>query len=57
MSPQSTLNPSRALEGVHGVRVVPHSPFASEETISDEDFPKSSFGSSAFGVNQMLLMQ
>lgn len=53
MSPQSKLNPSRVLDGVHGVHVVPHSPFASEETIQDENFPKSSCGSSAFGVNQM----
>lgn len=57
MSPQSTLNTSRALGGVHGVHVVPHSPFSSEETIQDGNFPKSSDGSSAFGVNQMLLMQ
>ncbi|PON98140.1 fold protein [Trema orientale] len=54
MSPQSTLYPSRVLEGVHGVHVVPHSPFTSEETSQDENFPKSSCGSSAFGVNQLL---
>lgn len=57
MSPQSTLNPSRALEGVHGVHVVPHSPFASEEIDQDGNFPKSSYGGSAFGFSQMLLMQ
>lgn len=53
MSPQSTLNPSRVLEGVHGVHVVSHSPFSSEETIQEENFPKSSCGISAFGLNQM----
>ncbi|EXB53962.1 hypothetical protein L484_022930 [Morus notabilis] len=57
MSPQSTLNPSRALEGVHGVHVVPHSPFVSEATDQDGNFPKSSYGNSAFGFSQMLLMQ
>lgn len=57
MSPQSTLNPSRALEGVHGVHVVPRSPFASEEIDQDGNFPKSSYGGSAFGFSQMLLMQ
>ena len=55
MSTQSTHNPSRALEGIHGVHVVPRSPFASEEIIQDERFPKSSCGGSAFGVNYMLM--
>ncbi|XP_021727283.1 uncharacterized protein LOC110694418 [Chenopodium quinoa] len=31
MVPQSALNSSRALEGVHGVQVVPHAPFVVEE--------------------------
>ncbi|XP_026380846.1 uncharacterized protein LOC113275531 [Papaver somniferum] len=34
MSPQSTLNTSKALEGVHGVHLVPHAPFAIEENFS-----------------------
>ena len=55
MSTQSTHNPSMALEGIHGVHVVPRSPFASEEIIQDERFPKSSYGGSAFGVNYMLM--
>ncbi|ONI31727.1 hypothetical protein PRUPE_1G326900 [Prunus persica] len=57
MSPQSTLNPSRALEGMHGVRVVPYSLFESEETTQDGDLPHSTCGSSAVGANQQLFMQ
>ena len=57
MSPQIILNPSRTLEGVHGVHVVPHSPFALEETIENRDFPQSFSRSSAIEANQRLLMQ
>ncbi|KAL4612581.1 hypothetical protein ACB092_08G210200 [Castanea dentata] len=57
MCPQSTLNTSRALEGVHGVHVVPHSPFALEETTKDGDFPQSNNRTSIIEVNQRLLMQ
>ena len=57
MCPQSTLNTSRALEGVHGVHVVPHSPFALEETTKDGDFPLSNNRTSIIEVNQRLLMQ
>ncbi|XP_062171053.1 uncharacterized protein LOC133876826 [Alnus glutinosa] len=57
MSPQAILNPSRTLEGVHGVHVVPHSPFALEKTTEDGDFPQSISRSSAIEANQRLLMQ
>ena len=57
MCPRSTLNTSRALEGVHGVHVVPHSPFALEETTKDGDFPLSNNRTSIIEVNQRLLMQ
>ncbi|KAL5553428.1 hypothetical protein UlMin_040829 [Ulmus minor] len=57
MSPQTILNSTRALEGVHGVHVVPHSPFAIEETTQNQDFPQSTCGSSSFVVNQRLFMQ
>ena len=57
MCPQNTLNTSRALEGVHGVHVVPHSPFALEETTKDGDFPQSNNRTSIIEVNQSLLMQ
>lgn len=53
----TVLNPSRALEGVHGVRVVPHSPFALEENNKDGDFPEATSRSSAIEANQRLLMQ
>ncbi|KAE8022864.1 hypothetical protein FH972_008626 [Carpinus fangiana] len=57
MSPQIILNPSRTLEGVHGVHVVPHSPFALEETTENGDFPQSFSRGSAIEANQRLLMQ
>lgn len=57
MCPQSTLITSRALEGLHGVHVVPHSPFALEETTKDGDFPQSNNRTSIIEVNQHLLMQ
>ncbi|KAJ7954240.1 GMP synthase [Quillaja saponaria] len=57
MNPQSTLNPSRALEGVHGVHVVPHSPFTLEETNQNGNFSQSTCRTSATGANQLLLMQ
>jgi hypothetical protein len=57
MSPQAILNPIRTLEGVHGVHVVPHSPFALEKTTEDGDFPQSISRSSAIEANQRLLMQ
>ncbi|KAL6189971.1 hypothetical protein ACLB2K_036372 [Fragaria x ananassa] len=51
MSPQSTLNPSRALAGVHGVHIVPSSRFESEETTQDGDFAHSTCTSSAIGTS------
>ncbi|KAJ7942989.1 GMP synthase [Quillaja saponaria] len=57
MSPQSTLNPSRALEGVHGVHVVSHSPFTLEETNQNEDFSQSTSRTSVIGEKQQLLTQ
>ncbi|CAN6675463.1 unnamed protein product [Malus baccata var. baccata] len=57
MSPQSTLNPSRALKGMHGVHVVPCSRFESEETTETGDLSHSTCGSSAIGGNRQLFMQ
>nr|XP_028951220.1 uncharacterized protein LOC103402583 isoform X2 [Malus domestica] len=57
MSPQSTLNPSRALEGMHGVHVVPCSRLEIEETTETGDLSHSTCGSSAIGGNQQLFMQ
>ncbi|KAG2701471.1 hypothetical protein I3843_06G042800 [Carya illinoinensis] len=57
MRHQTTLNPSRALEGVHGVHVVPHSPFALQENNKDGDFPEAISRSSAIEANKQLLVQ
>ncbi|KAA8529043.1 hypothetical protein F0562_033469 [Nyssa sinensis] len=57
MCPQSRLNHSRALEGVHGVHLVPHSPFALEEINQHGDFCQSTCESPAFGANQRLIVQ
>lgn len=57
MSHQSKSNPSRALDGVHGVRVVPHSPFALEEITKPGDFDRSTCERSSIEANQRLLMQ
>ncbi|XP_057530486.1 uncharacterized protein LOC130808939 [Amaranthus tricolor] len=37
MGPQSTMSSNRALEGVHGVQVVPHAPFVVEEVTQHGD--------------------
>ncbi|TXG57222.1 hypothetical protein EZV62_018535 [Acer yangbiense] len=55
MCPQSTLNSSKALEGVHGVHVVPHSPFEFKEINQHGDLSTSE--ATAIGANQLLLMQ
>ncbi|OAY25245.1 uncharacterized protein LOC110604354 [Manihot esculenta] len=57
MNPQSTLNPSKALEGVHGIHVVPHSPFSLEEITQQGDFSQSTSGSLLNQENQRLLLQ
>lgn len=56
MSQESTPNRSKALEGVHGVHVVPHSPFTVQEVSQHGEF-KSSCENSAIGAGQLLLMQ
>ncbi|KAJ1425402.1 hypothetical protein SESBI_11116 [Sesbania bispinosa] len=57
MSQKSALNHSRALEGVHGVHVVPHSPFALTKTNQGADLHPSTDGTSTTEANQLLLMQ
>lgn len=57
MSQKSALNHSRALEGVHGVHVVPHSPFALTKTNEGADLHPSTGGTSTTEANQLLLMQ
>lgn len=57
MCPQSTLNPGRALKGVHGVHLVPHSPFALEERNQDGDTHQPTCRNFTFGANQRLIVQ
>lgn len=57
MGPQSKSNPSRALDGVHGVHVVPHSPFALEEITEPGDLCRSPYDRSSIEASQWLLMQ
>ncbi|XP_031286103.1 uncharacterized protein LOC116144816 [Pistacia vera] len=56
MWPQSASNNSKALEGLHGVHVVPHSPFAHHEIDQNGEFD-STCESSTLGASQLLLMQ
>lgn len=58
MHSQSDLNQSKALDSVHGVHVLPHSPFALEEITQHGEFPQSlPCQSSGITTNQQLLMQ
>ncbi|KAJ4709724.1 GMP synthase [Melia azedarach] len=56
MSPESTSNCTKALDGLHGVHVVPHSPFAYKQITEHGDF-SSTCESSAIEANQLFLMQ
>ncbi|KAL9269217.1 hypothetical protein AKJ16_DCAP20924 [Drosera capensis] len=51
------VSSSRALEGVHGVHVVPHSPFALEEIPKHGDHNQSTLQSSATVTGQQLMLQ
>lgn len=57
MNQENTLSNSRALEGVHGIHVVPHSPFTLTETNQSGDLHPSTGGKSASEANQLLFMQ
>ncbi|CAL5206674.1 unnamed protein product [Lathyrus oleraceus] len=57
MSQNCTQNHSRVLEGVHGVQVVPHSPFSLTETNQSGDLHPSTGGTSTAKANQLLIMQ
>ncbi|KAF7849984.1 hypothetical protein BT93_L0055 [Corymbia citriodora subsp. variegata] len=54
MNLNSTSNSSKALEGVHGVHIAPHAPFALEEISKHGEYPQSS---SRIGLNQHLFVQ
>ncbi|CAI9779146.1 unnamed protein product [Fraxinus pennsylvanica] len=57
MSPETALKPSTALNGVHGLHLVPHSPFAYEEIKLHGDSHQSTYGRSDFSYNQRLRIQ
>lgn len=56
MSPSSTLNRSKPLEDVHGMHVVPHSPFALEINKHGE-INQSTCSNSGFGPGHHLIVQ
>ncbi|KAL9246279.1 hypothetical protein vseg_019835 [Gypsophila vaccaria] len=56
MGSLSALDPKRALEGVHGLQVVQHSPFAVEEVTQNGELVSAS-GSSNSGGNRHILMR
>ncbi|KAL0424631.1 UNVERIFIED_CONTAM: hypothetical protein Sradi_0997900 [Sesamum radiatum] len=57
MTPESALKPSKALNGVHGMHVVSHSPFSFQEIKQHVDFNESANGTSNTGSNQRLIVQ
>ncbi|KAK7273902.1 hypothetical protein RIF29_14969 [Crotalaria pallida] len=57
MNPMEPPKRSSALEGVHGVHVVPHSPFALRETDHSGEFLSPTCGTSTTEENQLLSMQ
>ncbi|XP_027097631.1 uncharacterized protein [Coffea arabica] len=56
MSDQSALMPIKALEGIHGVQLVPNSPFTFE-VIKHEDLQQSTCESLTVGTSQQLILQ
>ncbi|KAL7000946.1 hypothetical protein U1Q18_002098 [Sarracenia purpurea var. burkii] len=57
MSAQSTLTPSRVLDGAHGVHLVPYSPFVLEEINQHGEIHRPTCGHSAFGASHRLTVQ
>lgn len=59
ISSRSSSNTCRSLEGIHGVHLVPHSPFQMHELSQHGDCHLSSFEGSAgpMGANQRVLME
>lgn len=56
MTPENALKPSRALNGVHGVLLIPHSPLSFQE-IKQGDFNQSSCGAFNFRGDPRLNVQ
>ncbi|KAG8382769.1 hypothetical protein BUALT_Bualt05G0111700 [Buddleja alternifolia] len=57
MTPEGALKPSKALNGVHGVHLLPHSPFSFQEIKQHADFSQSAYGTSNIGSSQQLKVQ
>ncbi|XP_074337263.1 uncharacterized protein LOC141674452 [Apium graveolens] len=57
MSSQSTLKTRSSLEGVHGVQLVPHSPFESEQIYPKGDLHQSRCENADIGATQILTVQ
>lgn len=56
MTPENALKPSSALHGVHGLHLIPHSPFSFQE-MKQGDFNKSSCGTFNFRGDPRLNVQ
>lgn len=56
MNTQSALQPCIALEGIHGVHLVPHSPFTLEE-IKNGELPQTTRERPTAETSQRLIMQ
>ncbi|KAL0326890.1 UNVERIFIED_CONTAM: hypothetical protein Sangu_1767000 [Sesamum angustifolium] len=50
MTPEDALKPIKALNGVHGVRMLPHSPFTFQEIKQHGDLSQSACGTSSIGA-------
>ncbi|KAL2233312.1 UNVERIFIED_CONTAM: hypothetical protein Sindi_1511200 [Sesamum indicum] len=57
MTPADALKPSKALNGVHGVHMLPHSPFTFQEIKQHGDLNQSASGTSNIGSNQSIIAQ
>ncbi|XP_074274943.1 uncharacterized protein LOC141598987 [Silene latifolia] len=55
MGSQSALKSNRGLEGIHGVQVIPHSPFAVEEVTQNGDRVSTSESSNSRATRQLLM--
>ncbi|KAH6802190.1 fold protein [Perilla frutescens var. frutescens] len=55
MTPEGSLKPSKALNGVHGVHLSPHSPFTVQEIKQHGDLNQSACGTSSIRCSQRLV--
>ncbi|XP_042019302.1 uncharacterized protein LOC121767160 isoform X2 [Salvia splendens] len=52
MTPEGALKPSKALNGLHGVHLLPHSPFTVQEIKQHEELNRSACGTSSLRRSQ-----